>query len=183
MADDLIFIATGDDNIPQPGWDLDFNPETMSFDWSIADPTLEPTNAGGLKALEPMKAAILMQLFSDARRPDGIEAPDDSFDRRGWHGDDFDIDASAGERPIGSLLWTLARGVLTPQTVLMAETYAMDALRTLIDQGVASRIMVRGEANQLTGRLVLHIAVLGAKNEMLFADSFSNDGVGWRGQI
>lgn len=148
------------DPAASPLWDTRWNgdptaPTFASGDWSLADPAEEEFNRGGLAATDPLTTAIILCLFTDRRLPDWMEVGDEGY--KGWHGDYFAIDAEAGERELGSLLWTLDRGDLNFHTARMAEAFAMEALQTLVDQGVLSKVEVTAEIDQLAGRLSLHV--------------------------
>lgn len=174
MADEVTVRDVADLKA-SPSWDsiwpADFDAGLADCaDWAVAGEE-ETWNRGGLQAIDPVATAIIICLFTDARRPDGIEGEDDASDRRGWHGDSFDIDAAAGERPIGSLLWTLERASLTYETRRLAEHYAAEALQSLIDQGVLSRVEVSAEIETPAGRLVISIKAYGPDGQRLYANS------------
>ena len=137
-------------------------------DWPMADPTLEPANAGGLATQDPLSTAIIIQLMTDARRPDATAGGDDPG---GWHGDYYDIDKDAGEGPLGSLLWTLNRGPVDYTVLRTAEHYAISALQTLVNQGAASRFEVKAEADQPNGFLKLTVRAFDAAGQSIFANT------------
>lgn len=85
---------------------------------------------------DPLIAAILISLFSDARLPDGVAADSLKDDPRGWWGDALDGDST------GSLLWLLARTKKTQETLRSAEDYARQSLRWLVDDGIAETLTV-----------------------------------------
>lgn len=92
-----------------------------------------------------LRTAILISLFTDARAPDDAPLPEESADRRGWWGDDFNAaGGSAGET--GSLLWLLARSKITQADINRAREYAIAALQWLLTDGIASRLDVQVEA-------------------------------------
>lgn len=80
--------------------------------------------AGDLIIGDGLLEAVWLSLFTDARAPAtlAIEGPD----RRGWWGD------ALAPRPLGSLLWTLAREKQTEETRLRARDYAAEALAWMV---------------------------------------------------
>lgn len=151
------------------GWDTLWGADVIDprllgvGDWAVADPATErQSNIGGLRSLDPFVTAIMLCLFTDRRKPDELPIPDtdpDDPSRYGWHGDTFDLRRNDGERPMGSLLYTLRRAAITRVTGLLAEYYAEDALQTLMDQGVAKSIETWHDLDSLRGKLVLHVRV------------------------
>lgn len=98
----------------------------------------------GLDATEPIVRAVIVSLFTWRRAN-----PDDPLPaerRQGWWGDSF---PTVPSDRIGSRLWLLARSKLLPETVQLAREYAQEALQWLIDDGVASRIVVEAERQGL----------------------------------
>lgn len=142
-------------------------------DWAVADPEVETGNIGGFQALKPLETAIILCLFTDARRPDGVSGNDESAERRGWHGDTYDVITEDGERPLGSLLWTLERESLSAQTARLAEHYAHMALETLVLQGVVDHFDIESEINEPENRLALGIKAYAPDGEPIFAQTFS----------
>ena len=133
----------------------------------------ESVNLKGLQSVSPLETAVLIQLFTDARdsRPDAEE-------RRGWFGDGVDLDTRAGEAPLGSLLWTLERAALTPETGFAAESFARIALQPLVDQGLAERFDVSHEIDASAGLLALRIVAVGETGTLIFDRS-----IGVRGHV
>lgn len=161
--------------IATPLWDSRFRalpPESAGYcDFAIASDG-EETNRGGFSATSPLETAILHCLFTDRRRPLELESPDGSAHRRGWAGDSFDIEPENGEREMGSLLWTLDRGVLDYDTARRAESYATEALQTLIDQGHVSEFRVEAVADRARAMLVLTVVALAPTGVELFANTY-----------
>ena len=120
-------------------------------DWILAGPD-EPDNAGGLRAQAALHTAMLLCLFTDRRLPDGMANPGNDGDRRGWWGDSVPIEGEP-DVPLGSLLWTLERGVLNERTALAAQDYAEEALAVLARQGAVARTAVTVGADAQLGRL------------------------------
>lgn len=153
--------AEGKDPPVPASWDsvwVPWDPETGTggyADWAMADSNENPRNSGGLKAQNPLATSIMLCLFTDRRRRDGkrrrddMPANDGSLDDRGYHGDSYDVDTAAGERELGSLLWTLERERLTTQDLKLIEHYAADALQTLVDQGAVDHFEITAERDLL----------------------------------
>lgn len=76
---------------------------------------------------------VAISLFTDRRAAD-----DDPYDdeRMGWFGDTY------GSFQLGSRLWLLRRSKATAETIVLAESYAREALQWLIDYGFAKRVDV-----------------------------------------
>lgn len=105
-------------------WDV----TNIRGDWQVSGAAL----ASG----DDLTTAVLISLFTDRRANDDDTLPDASNDRRGWWGDlDQDV-------PIGSRLWLLSRSKLAPSVALAAKGYIAEALRWLIDDGVAAAVDV-----------------------------------------
>lgn len=84
---------------------------------------------------------VYISLFSDARADDGDEllsAADGKRDRRGWWAEGL---AGDGDR-FGSKLWLLVRAKESAETRARARDYAEDALRWLVEDGIAERVDV-----------------------------------------
>jgi phage gp46-like protein len=125
-------------------------------DWILAGSDDPPEQRGGLRARMQLMTAILIQVFSDKRLPEGMRNPTNSEDPRGWWGDSIKLDGEpAGET--GSLLWTLERERLDDDTALQAQRFIEDALQTLIDQGAVSRFEVACVADRRHGILSISI--------------------------
>lgn len=95
-----------------------------AFDWSIV--------GGDLASGDDLATAVLISLFSDATAPKELRLDDP----RGWWGD------VTRASPIGSRLWTLRRAKKIPQTLRRAEDYAREALKWLLEDGIASSVDV-----------------------------------------
>lgn len=121
-------------------WDRD----AQRADWQLT-----PTSLALGDALE---AAVIVSLFTDRRaRPDDKLKPGE--DPRGWWGD-----AYAG-RPIGSRLWLLLRSARTTETLRRAKDMIAEALQWLLDDELASRLIIEPEWRTRTG-LVARITLI-----------------------
>jgi len=99
-----------------------------------------------------LRTAVILSLFTDRRAEAYDVLPDASGDRRGWW-----ADAYADDR-IGSRLWLLAREKQQPQVLARAREYAEQALRWMVDDGLATRVSVTAETVR-TGVLGLRIVI------------------------
>ena len=87
---------------------------------------------------EGLETAITISLFSDRRALDDDILPDDSGDKRGWFADGLLNDNDF----IGSRRWLLRRSKLTEENIRKLEEYDTEALKWMIDNGVASAVTV-----------------------------------------
>lgn len=162
MTDIVVRSTEGCDPQPFLLWDSVWNPDLGVADWALAGDD-EALNRGGLQARAALHTAIILCLFTDRRLPDDMRHPDGDAangpagggfaDRRGWHGDTYDVRSDLGEGALGSLLWTLERGTLSDATARQAEAFALEALQPLIDQGAAARAEVEASASPVESRL------------------------------
>lgn len=127
-------------------------------------------NPGGLKSEAAIATAVLICLATDLRVED-YELPPD-VDNRGWAGDGFDL--RGAERPLGSRLWTLENSTVDDADIpRRAETYAEEALETLIDQGLAVRADVSATARPVDRRLDLEVSLYGRDGRAVFHERFA----------
>jgi phage gp46-like protein len=99
-------------------------------DWLLADQALASDDG--------LDTAIIISLFTDARAQAGDVTPAKD-DLRGWWGDDYA--AVPGDR-IGSRLWLLTRRKQLNAVLNEAKSYAEEALRWLVRDNIASRVIV-----------------------------------------
>jgi len=132
-------IVLEDAGVFVPGGPLDptldallfFDPEPLSGDIRI--------KLGDIERETTLRTSLLLSLFSDRRAsPDELERFGDE-DPRGWWADEF---APVENDEIGSKLWLLAREKVLPETLSRARTYAQEALRWMVDDGVAATVEV-----------------------------------------
>lgn len=97
-------------------------------DWAYAD--------GDLETGQDLETACLVSLFSDALATPDFVPTDGTTDRRGWWGDYY------LSRPLGSNLWQLDRAKTTRANLGLARSTAQQCLQWLIDDGVASDVLV-----------------------------------------
>lgn len=103
---------------------------------------------------EPLARAVLNSLFSWARAHDDDKLPGRS--RNGWWGDSFSD--NPGDR-FGSRLWLLSREKVTSETVARAREYAEEALSWLVEDGVASRVIVTTEVTN-AGQVAMQVVIV-----------------------
>jgi len=97
---------------------------------------------GQLSQDEGLESAILHSLFTDRRAGEDDVKTFGKPGRRGWWGD-LTL-ADSGDQ-YGSLLWLLEREKLNAQTAERARQYAADALKWLVQDGVAVSCQVETE--------------------------------------
>ncbi|SPD73837.1 GP46 family protein [uncultured Desulfobacterium sp.] len=101
-------------------------------------------DGAGLEVDDGLETAVIISLFSDRRANDDDELPSGD-DRRGWWADTYaDVD---GDK-IGSRLWLLGREKQLPGVVGKAKEYAEEALKWLVDDGIAEKVSVAAEIVQ-----------------------------------
>lgn len=95
---------------------------------------------GDVAADDGLETAVLISLFSDARATDDlIPAIDQDGDLRGFWGD---VRSPVPGDSTGSLLWTIRRAKQLSRTLAAAKGYAQASLQWLIDDKVASSVVV-----------------------------------------
>jgi phage gp46-like protein len=97
-------------------------------DWTLAE--------GDLQTGQDLETACLVSLFTDKLATPDFAPTDGTSDRRGWWADLYN------DQPLGSSLWQLDRAKKTRDTLGLARRYAQDALQWLIDDGVATSVVV-----------------------------------------
>lgn len=97
-------------------------------DWSLAE--------GDLETGQDLETACLVSIFTDRLAETDYAPTDGTTDRRGWWGDLY------SDRPLGSRIWELERAKKNRGTLGLAQRYALDAMQWLIDDGVATDVLV-----------------------------------------
>lgn len=135
--------------------------------------TNEATGAlGGLQAANPLRTAVILLAFTDARaEPEDLRF-EHAGDRRGWAGDGFDVDAARGEAPLGSKLWLYRRHELTDATGIAIADEIKRALKPLLDQRAVVRIDASATVDKAAGRVALAVSLYGRDGREAYADSF-----------
>jgi phage gp46-like protein len=108
---------------------LVFDNEKGFADLAFAD-------SGTLLTDDGLESAVTISLFSDRRAPASEVA--DPTERRGWWGDTY---PDVPEDLIGSLLWLLGKAKSQDSAIEIAKGFAEDALRWLLDDGVAATVL------------------------------------------
>jgi phage gp46-like protein len=111
-------------------------------------------NNRGLEVDKGLETAVLVSLFTDApATPSELEffglTPEQN---RGWLGNDYPVvDGDVW----GSKLWLLARAKRTDETLARAHGYTTDAVRWMIDDGLAVKIPLTTQWYGRTGFLAV----------------------------
>jgi phage gp46-like protein len=114
---------------------LIWDPATGSMDLAIDEDADDVTTDEGLRT------AVLLSLFTDRRAEDGDPLPDGGDDRRGWWADALNAD---GDR-MGMRLWLRDRGKALPDVASDVQRDAPEALRWLVEDGVAQSVDVSAD--------------------------------------
>ncbi len=98
-------------------------------------------SGSSLELDDSMETAVIISLFTDRKANDDDELPSGD-DRRGWWADSF---AEVEGDLIGSRLWLLKREKQLLRVLAKAKIYAEEALKWLIDDGIAEKVTVTPE--------------------------------------
>lgn len=98
------------------------------FDLAIED--------GDLATDEGLTTAVILSLYTDRRALEADRLPDGTTDRRGYWADAYN------DRPHGSRLWLLHREKEQDTVLRRAKEYAEEALAWLVEDEVASQVVV-----------------------------------------
>ena len=129
---------------------------------------------GGLRGGQALASAICLCLFTDTQCDPSELTIFMRGDSRGWAGDGFDIDAGAGERPLGSKLWLYRRSELVAETGRKIEDECRRCLQTLIDQKACVRIDAAATVDAPNGRVGVVISLYGDDGAQIFAAKFDD---------
>ncbi len=124
----------------------------------------------GMAMRQALPRAVIISLFTWGRALPDDDLPGDA--RMGWWGDSFP--QVAGDR-IGSRLWLLARAKILNDTPAKAREYAEQALAWLLEDGVASEVIVQAERGDF-GRIDLWCQIVRGNSPRLdirFNDAWS----------
>lgn len=119
-------------------------------DWNMAGAFLETGH--------DLETSVLVSLLTWRVADPSSDLPQGVVDPQGWWADAFTGD------PIGSGLWELLRSKKSDETLRRAESYAKTALEWLIQDGVASAVLVEAEW-QVRTRLAMLVTVVGPTGE------------------
>lgn len=100
-------------------------------------------NEHDLSGDHDLKTAVLVSLFTDRRAEDDDVLPEEGASKRGWWADVFGVVGDG--RRIGSRLWLLQREKQLNEVVNRAREYCKEALQWLVDDGVASDVIIDAE--------------------------------------
>lgn len=119
-------------------------------------------------ASDDLARSVMISLFSWARAHEDDDV--EGRHRYGFWGDSY---ADAGEKT-GSRLWLLRRQKITDTVIARAQEYAQEALKWLIDDGVADAVTVEVSRGALD-RIDLSVVVTrdGRSRTLKFADVWS----------
>lgn len=109
----------------------------------------------GLAEDDGLETAVILSLFTDRRANADDIIPDGSIDRRGWWADQF---ADINNDQFGSRLWLLSREKQLSAVLTRAKQYADEALKWMVDDGVAESVEVVA-SNPRMGILALLVAI------------------------
>lgn len=93
----------------------------------------------GLVRDRGFESAVYMSLFLDARAEPGDDL-DDPDDVRGYWGETYGF-------PIGSRLWLLRRRKRTQEVLNLIESFTLEALQWMLDDGIVKLITAVPEIN------------------------------------
>ena len=131
-------------------WNKDTQSCEINFDTEVNDTVMSKTLLG----------PVLISLFTDSRAANDDSLPDlSSTDRRGWWGDSTNT-LKEGDS-VGSRLWLLEREKSTDTALVKAKLYIEEALKWILDEGIAAKIEVVTEKQQVprSGTLILAFQV------------------------
>ena len=118
-------------------------------------------------------SAVLMCIFTDRRAPQDLELPGDDDDRRGYHGDFYDVRTERGEAELGSLLWLYERAALTDDNIKGMEDAIRDCLLPLESQGLVADYDVTVEADKNTGKVCVGVTLYAQSRQKIFDARFT----------
>lgn len=167
-------IDEGESEQPTLFWDSQWSPWGGQADWAIADSAVDGQNRGGLAARQALHTAVIIALFTDKRiaKDHPLFYLVEDGDQRGWFGDGVDVRRDLFEDDMGSLLWIFERAHLNEDIRRWVEIVAMEALATLINQGVAARINVQAERE--LNRVNLFVQIYGNDGNKLYDQKFGD---------
>jgi phage gp46-like protein len=131
---------------------IDFDTTLLEGDFAIDPDTQDFKTETGIKT------AVVISLFTDRRAEDDDILPDiNSDDKRGWWGD-LILPAADDDR-IGSRLWLLNREKTTPDVLIRAKNYVVEALQWMLDDKIVKKINVETERQGIAGNDRLAIGI------------------------
>lgn len=107
-------------------------------------------NAGDVTTEPGLETAVLISLYTDRRARDDDPVSDEETNKRGWWGDL--VSPEEVEDQIGSRKWIFwERGKTTEQVMEDVKEADYEALQWLIDDGIASEIIITIERDGIEG--------------------------------
>lgn len=129
-------------------WDLDLMQGDFSFDESIQD----------LESDQGLETAVIISLFTHRRAKDDDILPDsNNIDKRGWWGDLGSPEVENDQ--IGSRSWLLEREKTLNSVLTREKEYAKEALKWMLEDGVAVKVDVKTERLGQVGTEILALLV------------------------
>jgi phage gp46-like protein len=162
---------------PIPYWDSVWDPTIGYADWALAGVGSQANlNQGGLQAQMALTTAVVLCLFTDQRCPPSHPLAQfiDQNDPRGWWGDGIDLRTDLGEEPLGSLLWTLQRSVVTTETVNWAQSLSIAALQPMIGQMSVVEVDAQAFGEPAMNRIDLAVQLYGRNATLIYNRRFDN---------
>lgn len=115
---------------------------------------IEDSNGfANLEMDDGLETAVYISLFSDARADKDDILPNSDNKLGGWFGDALE------DFKLGSKLWLLARAKTSPEVLKKARFYCFEALKWLIEDGVAQSINISVTRSGLSG-LIYDIEII-----------------------
>lgn len=140
-------------------------------DLAVAAPD-DAANPAGLLANAPLYTAITLSLFSDAKIPPDPLDPA-NVDLRGWPGDGFDVQAQAGEAPLGSKFWEAYRYPVNAENARRIERAGREALQPLITQGILGSVEVVATPRRAEGWFDIAYTLKSVAGTTLYSGPFA----------
>jgi phage gp46-like protein len=116
-----------------------------------------------LSVTTELSNSILISLFTDQRALEE-ELPEGEISRKGWWAEQIEDGTSI---KMGSKLWLLSREKKTQETLRLAKSYAEEALKWIVEEDLASNILVESEFSG-EAKIVLKITMTTESSERYF---------------
>lgn len=126
-----------------------------------------------LETEDGLETAVYISLFSDARAGNDDILPNPDSNAGGWWGDALE------NFSLGSKLWLLARSKTSPEVTKKARFYCYEALKWLIEEGVAQTINITVTRSGLTA-LIYEIEIIKPTEKQNSKFKWSAN---WSGQV
>ena len=143
----------------------------VRYDFALAQSQADG-GAGGLVARMPLATAVHLLMWTDAAPPPELLRRFGIKDARGWPGDGFDVQAAAGEAPLGSYFWVYRRAELSEQIGLELEAEARRCLKPLVGQAAVAKVTATCAVDLINDRAVLDVGLYARDGATLYAKKF-----------